>query len=153
MPLPELTANGTLPPGLHAPGLSEVEARFGTGSEARVLQFGLLSAVVAATRSYETIKRVLIWGSFITAKPEPNDLDYSVVVAATHRPEIVLPEHRRFFSPVEARMFYGVDKSYLLIPDYPLEQFADKVDFIGHSRDKSVCGIVEISLWGEFPRG
>ena len=153
MSLPELTANGTLLPGLHTAGLSEVEARFGSGSEARVRQFGLLSAVVAAARSYETIKRVLIWGSFVTAKPEPNDLDYSLIVSVNNRMAEIQLNHRRFLSPLEARQFYGVDKKYLVIRDYPLEEYLNGVDFLRWGRDGSERGVLEINLRGEFTGG
>ncbi|MFQ6042153.1 MAG: hypothetical protein ACE5PV_14950 [Candidatus Poribacteria bacterium] len=53
-------------------------------SQSRSKQAELLRRVVEAAKAYDTIKRVLIWGSFVTAKLEPADLDFSVVVSITH---------------------------------------------------------------------
>lgn len=153
MPLPPLNAKGTLLPGLHTAPLSEIETRFGSGSEVRIRQFGLLSAVITAARDYPTLKRVLVWGSFVTSKPEPNDLDYSVIVAVDHDRVDVKPEHRRFFVPHDARMFYGVDKGFLVIKDYPLDEYIERVDFLCHDRRDKESGVVEINLYGEFTGG
>ena len=148
MPIPELTLNGTLPPGLHAAALTEIAARYGTNSEARARQARLLQLIVEAALHYPTIKRILVWGSFVTSKAEPNDLDYSLVVSVDHnRTQIDLP-HRRFLVPFEARRFYGADTGYLLIQDYPLPEYIRQLDFICHSRTAD-CGIIEISLRGE----
>jgi len=149
MALPDLTTDGWLPPGLHAAPMAEVKARFGGGA-ARQRHLELLRQVVTAARSYETIKRVLLWGSFVSAKPEPNDLDYSLVVSVFHHTTVVAPEHRRFFVPFDARQFYGVDRGYLVIPDYPLERHTELLDFVCRDRHRSPNEIVEINLRGEF---
>jgi Family of unknown function (DUF6932) len=148
MPLPELNTQGNLPPGVHAASLKEVQTRFGMGSEPRQLQSHLLELVVEAALSYRTIKRVLIWGSFVTAKVEPNDLDYSLVVSVEHSQTRIVTEHQRFVVPFAARQYYGTDAGYLLIRDYPFERYIERMDFIGN-RNRVPCGIVEISLRGE----
>jgi hypothetical protein len=149
MPLPDFDPAGNLPPGIHSASLREAEARFGAGSEARRRQAGLLRQVVAAASAYPTIKRVLLWGSFVTAKAEPADLDYSLVVSVLHARARVAAEHRRFLAPLEARQYYGVDKSYLIVKDYPLEEYIERLEFICQNRDYVPCGAVEISLRGE----
>src|SRR5918998_1313619 len=106
MPVPDFEAGGFLPPGIHAASFAEVGARFGVGSEARERQAELLRLVVSAAKFYPTIKRILLWGSFVTAKREPNDLDYSLVVSITHARAQIAPEHRRFLVSHEARQFY-----------------------------------------------
>jgi hypothetical protein len=149
--LPEFSPDGILPPGIHAATLAEIRSKYDNGSEARHQQLGLLSSVVEAARRYRTIKRVLVWGSFVTAKTEPNDLDYSAVVSVDHRTATVAPEHGRFFVGSAARRFYGVDVNYLIIMDYPLDYYVEKLDFLCHTRTGQPCGLIEISLRGEFP--
>lgn len=131
-------------PGIHNALLAECQARFGVGC-ARREGFGrLLDEVIAAARNYPTIKRVLVWGSFVSAKPEPNDLDYSLVVSVTHGDATVQPEHRRFLVARDARTFYGTDRGYFEIRDYPVEPFAERLLFIAASRTGTPRGIVEI---------
>ena len=57
-------------------------------------------------------------------------------------------EHRRFLDPLTARIYYGVDRSHLLIADYPPGGFADFLDFVLKTREGDPRGIVEISLRG-----
>ena len=149
MPIPELNSDGYLPPGIHAATLRETLARFGVGAASRRQKSELLRLAVEAAQMYPTIKRVLVWGSFVTAKPEPNDLDYSIVVSVDHPRAIIAPPHRRFFVPVEARQFYGVDKAYLELGDYPLITYTEQLIFICATRRRQPCGIIEISLRGE----
>jgi hypothetical protein len=149
MALPDLDSPGSLPPGLHAASLGETLRRFGIGSEARQRQAELLRQVVEAATLYPTIKRVLVWGSFVTAKPEPGDLDYSIVVSVLYQPLEIAEAHRRFFAPFEARLYYGVDRGYLVIRDYPLEDYVEQLEFLCHTRHRLACGVAEISMRGE----
>jgi hypothetical protein len=50
--------------------------------------------------------------------------------------------------PFEARQFYGADTGYLLIRDYPLDLYIERLEF-QCQRQRVPCGIVEISLRGE----
>jgi len=150
MSLPDFDQDGYLPPGIHAASLEEVIKRFGTISQVRNRQAELLRQVVEAAKAYTTIKRVLIWGSFVTDKLEPADLDFSLVVSINHWQTKINDEHRRFFVPSEARLRYGVDRSFLILPDYPLEPYIESLDFLCHTRTKRECGIVEISIHGEI---
>lgn len=149
MSLPDFDKDGYLSPGIHAASLAEVVGRFGTASKARNKQAGLLRQVVEAAKAYTTIKRVLVWGSFVSTKPEPADLDYSVVVSIKHWRTIIADEHRRFFIPFEARLHYGVDRGYLIIPDYPLDIYIEFMNFLCHTRTEREYGIVEINIRGE----
>ena len=150
MPIPESRERGTLPPGLHAASLREAVARFGSATEQRRRLAGLLAEVVAAARPYPTIKRVLVWGSLVTDAEAPRDLDYSIVVAVTHIQAEVAKQHRRFLAPLDARRYYGVDRRYMLVPDFPLDEYADLVHFLLHDRAGRARGILEISLRGEI---
>lgn len=151
MPLPDLGADGFLPPGIHAAAFAEVRTRFGVGSENRERQIELLRRIVEAAKSYPTIKRILIWGSFVTAKRTPNDLDYSVIVSVGHDLTQIDSEHRRFFLPIDAWQFYGADKGFLMIRDYPLEIYVERMDFLLQTRRGERRGIIEISVRGEAP--
>ena len=145
MPIPELMPNGTLPPGIHAATLTEIVERYGAGSEARGRQARLLQLIVDSALNYPTIKRILVWGSFVMSKAEPNDLDFSIVVPREYDRIQIEEPHRRFFVPYESKQFYGTDTEYLLIHDYPLPKFSELMDFIcGNGAPQR--GIIEINL-------
>jgi len=149
MPLPDFDVDGFLPTGIHAAALAEVGDRFGRGGPLRRREFDLLHRVVEAALQYSTIKRVFLWGNFVTVRPDPQDLDYSLLVSVDHHLTPIATPHRRFLIPSDARQRYGVDTGYLSIRDYPLEFYIEQVDFICGTRRGRSCGIVEISLRGE----
>lgn len=72
--IPEFTAGGLLPQGVHPATLEEVRERFG-GNERREQ---LLTGLVEALRLLRAAgcRRVYIDGSFVTAKERPNDIDF-----------------------------------------------------------------------------
>jgi hypothetical protein len=134
--IPEFELEGFLPPGIHSAFLGEVRARFGRAPSAREQPGELLGQVVEAAKGYATIKRILVWGSIVSEKLEPNDLDYSVIVAVNHNQVSIARAHRRFFVPVDARRYYGADRDHLAIPDYPLSYYIEKFDSACHTRNR-----------------
>lgn len=146
--LPELNADGYLEEGIYLVELDKVLERFGTGSAVREQQGNLLRLVVESARKYPTIKRVLVWGSFVSAKPEPGDLDYSIVVDVRHRLVTIDPTDIRFFSPFEAHIRYGVDRGFLVVKDYPPEPYAEALLFFCQDRDGKRHGILEVNCYG-----
>jgi len=148
MKLPELNSDGYLDPGIYLASLDEVLQRFGTGTPTRQRQGNLLSLIIESARKYLTIKRILLWGSFVSARPEPGDVDYSIVVDPRHRLATIEPKDRRFFVPFDARIHYGADVRYLVLFEYPSEQFAEIILFLCEDRNGKQRGILEVSCHG-----
>ncbi len=75
MALPPLTARGDLPPGVHRATLAETVARFGGPSLQRRLVAQRLERIYALARSTGQLARFIVFGPFVTAAPQPNDVD------------------------------------------------------------------------------
>ena len=75
MPLPPFTAHGDLPPGIHRATLTEVLECFGSGSPQRMLVGLRLERIYNVARATGHLARRVVFGSFVTAKPIPNDVD------------------------------------------------------------------------------
>ena len=86
MPIPDLNTNGLLPPGRHACTVEEIAGRFGAfrGGEQRPRLMVSLMEFVAEARAAGIVRALLVDGSFVTAKPAPNDIDLVVIVPETH---------------------------------------------------------------------
>jgi hypothetical protein len=69
--LPELTDQGELPPGVHVTDWQEFQARFCGSSSRRKWLSGRLRALLGLAGASGKLRRVFIWGSFVTAKPAP----------------------------------------------------------------------------------
>ena len=80
VPLPPLTSNGDLPLGVHRASLQEVLDRFGTGSRQRMAVAERLERVYRLAHATGHLARFVVFGSFVTDKPEPRDVDVFLVM-------------------------------------------------------------------------
>jgi len=78
----ELTAAGVLPPGIHDASLDEIRALFGQFQETdrRPRLFERLEGLVRQLRPHEFVLHLIINGSFVTSKPDPEDIDLIVAI-------------------------------------------------------------------------
>jgi len=83
MPLPPLTRDGDLPLGVHRASLRELLDRFGVGSRQRVAVAGRLERIYRVAQDTGHLARFVVFGSFLTDKPEPNDVDVFLVMEDT----------------------------------------------------------------------
>ena len=78
--LPAFNQNGNLPEGIHVVTEDEVFARFATPSARRQWLGEQLHSLLALAQSTGQLARVFLWGSFVTNKEIPNDLDVLLVM-------------------------------------------------------------------------
>ena len=103
MPLPTFDSRGDLPEGVHKAALDEVVARFGHGAPQRQLVTARLRRIYELARATGKLQRFVIFGSYITTKLEPNDVDILIVVGDDFRDQDYDPEvfpmfdHQPFF--------------------------------------------------------
>ncbi|MBI2926746.1 MAG: hypothetical protein HYY24_13700 [Verrucomicrobia bacterium] len=86
MPIPPLDQDGFLPIGVHECTLGEIKGRFGVfrGSDRRPQLFARLQAFLSEAKACGLVVSVVVDGSFVSAKPEPNDIDLIVAVVPGH---------------------------------------------------------------------
>jgi hypothetical protein len=72
---PEFDSNGDLPVGIHQASLAAIIEHFGTGTLQRRIVAQRLERIYQLARSTGHLARLIIFGSFVTAKPDPNDVD------------------------------------------------------------------------------
>lgn len=79
--IPLFNDNGYLPAGLHVATLEEIDARFGHESELRQVQMQSLRWLIALAWKAGAL-RIVVNGSFVTDKIEPNDVDCVLLIGA-----------------------------------------------------------------------
>ena len=79
MPLPNLNYEGELPEGIHPATIDEVIAQFGSGTEQRIIVTEHLKRIYQLAKATGHLQQLLIFGSYITAKPKPNDIDVVII--------------------------------------------------------------------------
>ena len=81
MPLPSRNGHGELPEGVHQATLDEVMAQFGTGTPQRQAVTARLLRLYNLVKATNHLERFIIFGSYVTTKPAPNDVDIFLVMA------------------------------------------------------------------------
>jgi hypothetical protein len=77
--IPHYNDDGYLPPGIHRATLEEIATRFGHESELRQTQMECLRWLVDLARRAGA-QRIVVNGSFVTDKLEPNDVDCVLLI-------------------------------------------------------------------------
>ncbi len=105
--LPAFNEDGDLPPGVHRATLSHVLERFGQGSVQRCAVADRLIRIYQLATSTGLLARFVVFGSFVTAKDEPNDVDIVLLMEDTFDLASVTGEAALVFQHTEADAHFG----------------------------------------------
>ena len=143
MAIPGFRDDGYLPEGIHAATAAECMARFGVGTRRRRYLSVRLRRWIELANAIGA-RRLLIDGSFVTAKAEPDDIDAVVLLAED------------FHGRLQAGAEGAVELNELLMTKRPEELFAAEdeedwqrwADFFARTREADARrkGVVEIIL-------
>ena len=86
MPFPNLNEQGLLPPGIYDCSLEEIGECFGTfqSTDRRPRLYEKLQMFLQQVRSTNLVIAVIVDGSFVTSKADPNDIDLILVLPSSH---------------------------------------------------------------------
>ena len=143
MPVPPFETGGDLPEGLHQADLTEFFIRFGRGTAQRERVAVQLRQAFELVRPFQIIARVVVWGSFVTAKPDPADADILWVTRPTFDRGQLPVQVEVLFDPVVAKRLYGID--VLSIPEGSA-YLATLLDGLSVTRAFNKRGLVEVTL-------
>lgn len=145
MPLPEFDSRGDLPVGIHLATIEEVTTRFGSGTLRRQAVTANLLCIYHLARTTGKVDRFLLFGSYITAKPEPNDVDIVLIMEDDFRVTNLELEVQQLFDHQQATATLGASLFWAR-PSMLLEPLGT---FIAHwqiKRDQTRRGIVEVEI-------
>ena len=143
MPLPPFNPEGDLPPGIHRATMREVLARFGQGSRIRSAVAIRLERLDRLARSTGHLAKLIVFGSFVTDKPEPNDVDVFLLRENTFDFDALAGESRIVFDHPAADAHFGASVFWTRrLAAFGGEQAA--MEFWQTRRDGGLRGIIEI---------
>lgn len=143
MPLPAFGPDGNLPVGIYPATLREMIERFGTPSPARMLVALRLERIYRMALATGQVARFVVFGSFITAKFEPNDVDVFLLMENTFDAASIAGESRVLFDPTSAQAHFGASVFWLR-KLAALEGEEKMVEDWQRTREGGRRGIVEI---------
>ena len=94
-----MNRNGDLPDGIHVATLRDISAAFGSSGHARELLFQRLLRIHRIASVTRHLVRFVVYGSFVTGKPIPNDVDVFMVfddafdASACNAEQLLLLDH------------------------------------------------------------
>ncbi len=107
MLLPGFGETGDLPPGVHSATLDEVIGRFGAGSRQREDCARRLIHIYELALRTRRLQRFVIFGSYVTTKINPNDVDVVLVMDDAFNLEECPTESRGLFDHAVAQVRHG----------------------------------------------
>ena len=145
------TETALLPPGLHDGTLAELHALCVApfpASRTRPAIFAGLSAFLAVLAGFGVPMELWVDGSFVTNKPDPNDVDVAVLVEQS-RFDSLPPDRREklfdlFWRREAARARWRVDA--YIFPDGDRAQEAFWRNLYGYSRTGEAKGIIRLQV-------
>ena len=147
MPLPQFDFRGDLPAGVYRAPLTEVLARFGDGTPQRQHVTARLVRVFDAAQATGKLLRFVIFGSYVTAKAEPNDVDIILVMTDDFEVAECDKHTQPLFDHLRAQSAFGASVFSVRPSTVLLETVDEFIAYWQIKRDKSRHGIVEV-VWG-----
>ena len=144
MALPDLNDADELPIGVHQATIDEVIAQFGSGTLQREVVTARLQRIYQIAKDTGNLQQLIIFGSYITAKPEPNDVDVVIIFNDDFDLTVCSEEVKRLLNHQQAENEFGasifwVRPSLLLLGT--LDEFIESWQV---KRDGTRRGIVEV---------
>ena len=111
--LPPLRKNGDLPLGVYRVTLRETLRRFGKGSRQRIAVAQRLERIYRVSAGTGHLARFVVFGSFVSAKREPADLDVFLLMDDTFDMGQLSGEARVLFDHASAQAHFGASVFWL----------------------------------------
>jgi predicted nucleotidyltransferase len=144
VPIPSFAEAGDLPQGVHYASLREVLEHFAQSTSRRKIVGMRLARVYELAASTGRMKRFIVFGSFVTAKPDPNDIDIFLMMHDTFDLTQVTGEARLIFDHAAAQAHFGASIFWLRqLAALPNEQ--ESILNWQIKRDGARRGIVQIT--------
>jgi len=141
---PDFNASGDLPPGVHRGSLAAVLEHFGRGSEQRLIVAKRLERIHRLAFGTGALARFIVFGSFITDKAAPNDIDIFLVMADRFNVATVVGETRHVFDHMAAHNLLGASVFWIPRAACLGGEDAAVLDW-RIKRDGAARGIVEVA--------
>lgn len=144
MALPNLNDAGELPIGIHQATIDEVIAQFGSGTLQREIVTARLQRIYQIAKDTGNLQQLIIFGSYITAKPEPNDVDVVIIFNDDFDLTVCSEEMKRLLDHQQAENEFGASIFWIRPSLLLFETLDEFIESWQVKRDGTLRGIVEV---------
>ena len=125
--------------------LEEIRQRYGESTPRRQFLCIRLQTVVRLLVETGQLRHLYIFGSFVTAKPTPGDLDCFAVMASGFTTEHLTPPHLEVFQHDVCRLLYQID-IFWVIEAVAREHREAMLNVFSRDREGTPQPIIEVTL-------
>ncbi|MDE0323708.1 MAG: hypothetical protein OXN27_07265 [Candidatus Poribacteria bacterium] len=144
MALPNLNDAGELPIGIHQATIDEVIAQFGSGTLQREVVTARLERIYQIAKDTGNLQQLIIFGSYITAKPEPNDVDVVIIFNDDFDLTVWSEEVKRLLNHQQAENEFGASIFWIRPSLLLFETLDEFIESWQVKRDGTRRGIIEV---------
>ncbi|MBD3346580.1 MAG: hypothetical protein GF401_16110 [Chitinivibrionales bacterium] len=144
MVLPEFNENGDLPQGIYCATIKEIVDRFGhfpSGRKALAIRLKRIYKIAAET---DHLLRFIIFGSFVTSKMYPNDIDVFLLMDDEFAYSKVTEEEKLLFDHNLAQSHFGCSVFWIR-KCAAFEGVEKTIGYWQIKRDGDFRGIIEVT--------
>lgn len=143
--IPNYNIDGNLPEGIYLVEEEEFINHFSSSSARRKWLGDRMRELLALIKSTGQLDRIFVWGSFVSAKESPNDVDMLLLMKETFQLERIAEDSRVIFDHVAARIRFHTDIfwSKSAIGEETLRLWLDTYQM---TKDFKRRGIVEVKI-------
>jgi hypothetical protein len=140
---PQFDTNGDLPVGLYQATLKQVIDYFGTSTLQRRIMAQRLARIHQLASSTGHLSRFVVFGSFITSKPDPNDIDIFLLMDDAFDANQLTGEAAIIFDHLAAQNYEGAS-IFWIRRQAAIGGEQEAVEYWQIKRDGTKRGIVEV---------
>ena len=140
---PDFNVDGDLPPGIHQATLGDVLDHFGKETLQRQVMARRLEQIYSLATGTGHLARFIIFGSFVTTKSDPGDIDIFLLMDNAFDVSLVADEAAFIFDHIVSQNYEGASIFWIR----RLAALEGEEATIAHwqtKRDGSLRGIVEV---------
>ncbi len=130
--------------GVHPATIEEVYERFGAVTPQRQLVTKRLQRIYELAHRTGKVERFVIYGSYVTAKPAPNDVDIFLVMRDDFREADYTEEAMPVFDHMRSHNELGASIFWIRAGAVLLESVDEFIAYWQTTRDQSRRGIIEV---------
>ena len=142
--IPAFENTGNLPVGVHTATLEQIKETFGTNTKREWL-YNNLTEIIKLAKSTGKLERVIIWGSFVSAKNFPNDIDLLILMSPDFVTDELPPNIKKVFNHEEGKLAFRAD-IFWAKTSMAYEILNTWIEGCQITREKDHRGIIEVTL-------
>jgi hypothetical protein len=125
--------------------VEEIRARFGCGTPRREFLFQQFQAVLHRLRATGHVNQIYLFGSFVTGKEYPNDIDLLVIMSAAFSTASLSGKDLDVFQHDVCRILFNADV-FWLTDSVGADRIEDLLDVFSRNREGQAQPIIEVQL-------